>query len=151
MSKYAAVPAKEGFDSLSDENKVTVRAESAKLIAQDKLIFKFRAIKELLRCQIESTTSISRSDAHKMEKQVDFLLSTFRKIVRESGGSFTMTLELPNHISYDLFALRDEYEELEDAPLGPFYEEEDLNETSNFEDSIDHDGGAHIAEQKIAA
>lgn len=33
-----------------------------------------------------------------------------------------------NEIEYNLFDLRDWYEELEGTPLGSFYEEEDLNE-----------------------
>ena len=39
-----------------------------------------------------------------------------------------MILEMPNEVEYDLFDLRDLYAELEGSPLGPYYEEEDINE-----------------------
>lgn len=39
-----------------------------------------------------------------------------------------MILEMPDEVEYNLFDLRDLYAELEGSPLGPYYEEEDINE-----------------------
>ena len=59
---------------------------------------------------------------------MDLLLSAFRETVEKNGGRFKMILEMPDEVEYNLFDLRDLYAELEGSPLGPYYEEEDINE-----------------------
>lgn len=62
-------------------------------------------------------------------------------------------MNVPNHLSYNLFHLRDLYQKLEGTPLGPFYEQEDINETHRLEEIREEERQAriYVKDRKVAA
>ena len=132
MSKKVLVPADAVFSQFTEEQKSRILADVRKSSDTHLALTKFREIKEKTRAQLELEKKIGRSEVRTLEKHADLVLSAFRKHIEESGGSVEITVNIPNQVSINLFDLRDEYEELEGSPLGPFYEEEDINEANRL-------------------
>lgn len=132
MSKKVLVPADEVFNQFIDEQKSRISAYVRKSSDTDLALTEFRKIKERTRSHLEFEKKIGRSEVRTLEKQADLVLPAFRKDVEESGGSVEITVNIPNQVSVNLFDLRDEYEDLEGTPLGPVYEEEDINEANRL-------------------
>ena len=130
MSKDTTVSWEEIFDEFPDDQKAIILKQAEIDCQNDRAMIKFRSIKEVVRNRLRATTNLSASAIREIEKNTDFLLATFRQAVEEEGGKFTMVMDMPSHISYNLFDLRDEYEDIEGTPLGPFYEEEDINKAN---------------------
>ena len=131
MSTDTTVSWEEIFDEFPEDQKAIILKQAEIDYEHDGAMIKFRSIKEVVRNRLRATTSLSASAIREIEKNADFILATFRQAVEDEGGKFTMVMDVPNHISYNLFDLRDEYEDIEGTPLGPFYEEEDINEANN--------------------
>lgn len=131
MSNKVLVPADEVFNQFTDEQKSRILADVTKSSDTHLALTEFRNIKEKARSHLELEKKIGRAEVRTLEKQADLVLSAFRKHVQESGGSVEITVNIPDQISINLFDLRDEYEELEGSPLGPFYEE-DINEANRL-------------------
>lgn len=130
MPKDTTVSWEEIFDEFPEEQKAIILKQAEIDCEKDGATIKFRSIKEVVRNRLRSTTSLSASAIREIEKNTD-VLATFRQAVEEEGGKFTVVIDMPSHISYNLFDLRDECEDLEGTPLGPFYEEEDINEANS--------------------
>ena len=90
-------------------------------------------MKELQRESLRASKQLSSAEIREFEKNADLILSSFRKAVDTNGGQIKLVLNMPDEIEYNLFDLQDWYKEIEGTPLGPFYEEEDLNESDNHE------------------
>ena len=131
MSKDTTVSWEEIFDEFPEDQKAEILKQAEINYENDKAMIKFRSIKEVVRNLLRATTSLSASAIREIEKNTDIILAAFRQAVEKEGGSFTMVMDMPNHIAYNLFDLRDEYEDIEGTPLGPFYEEEDINEANS--------------------
>ena len=131
MSKDTTVSWEEIFDEFPEDQKAEILMQAEINYENDKAMIKFRSIKEVVRNRLRATTSLSASAIREIEKNTDIILATFRQAVEKEGGSFTIVMDMPNHIAYNLFDLRDEYEDIEGTPLGPFYEEEDINEANS--------------------
>ena len=131
MSKDTTVSWEEIFDEFPEDQKAEILKQAEINYENDKAMIKFRSIKEVVRNRLRATTSLSASAIREIEKNTDIILAAFRQAVEKEGGSFTMVMDMPNHIAYNLFDLRDEYEDIEGTPLGPFYEEEDINEANS--------------------
>ena len=131
MQKDITVSWEEIFDEFPEDQKAIILKQAEVDCQKDRAMIKFRSIKELVRNRLRSTTSLSASAIREIEKNTDFILATFRQAVEDEGGKFTLIMDVPNHISYNLFDLCDDYEDLEGTPLGPFYEEEDINEADS--------------------
>lgn len=128
------VPWDEIFEEFPDECKAELRAKSKLMCAKYRAILKFRVMKVLLREMLQTSTQLSSDDVRQFERNADTILSAFREAVEKKGGQIKLILSMPNEIEYNLFDLRDWYEELEGTPLGPFYEEEDQCETTEQDD-----------------
>lgn len=127
----SGTPWNEIFEELPEERKAKIRANSARMRAEHSAILKFRELKEVMRSQLESSKHLSSTEIQEIEKNADLILSFFRDTVNKNGGQIKIVLEMPNEVEYDLLKLRDLYEEFEGCPLGPYYEEEDINEANN--------------------
>ena len=121
------------FEELPEERKAKIRANSARMRDEHSAILKFRDLKEVMRSQIESSKQLSLTEIREIEKNADLILSFFCDTVNKNGGQIKIVLEMPNEVEYDLLKLRDLYEEFEGSPLGPYYEEEDINEAKEQE------------------
>ena len=132
MTRKVTVSWEEVFERLPKEEQVAIPRESEKLSVKYDAIIKFREVKELARKRIESSENLSPDAIREIEKHTDFLLSLFRQAIEAEGGKFKVEMEIPDLMPYNLFDLRDEYEDLEGTPLGPFYEEEDINEANRL-------------------
>lgn len=131
MPKDTTVSWEEIFDEFPEDQKAIILKQAEIDCANDGAMIKFRSIKEVVRNRLRATTSLSASPIREIEKNTDFILAAFRQAVEEEGGKFNVVMDMPSHMSYNLFDLRDEYEDLEGTPLGPFYEEEDINEANS--------------------
>ncbi len=134
MPNNVTVSWKEIFDQYPEDQKEKILERAKITIAQDKAMIKFRSIKEAVRNHLISSEDLCPSRIREIEKHTDLLLSVFRQVVESEGGKFKVEVNMPDHVSYNLFDLRDEYADLEGTPLGPFYEEEDINELNRQEE-----------------
>ncbi len=136
MAEKEGISLDEWIDGFPDDQKTEILSLAEKDIAEFGTVLKFRKIKDCVRESLETEAALERTEVRKIEKQTDLLLSTFRKVVESTGGKFKVLVELPDHNTYDLLKLRDDYEDLEGTPLGPFYEEKDSKEASNIADGF---------------
>lgn len=141
----------EWLDSFSEEQKTEILTLAEQDIADYGTILKFREIKELVRQSLATEFALGQTDIRDIEKQTDLLLTTFKKVIETMEGKFRVILELSNHRTYDLLKLRDDYENLEGTPLGPFYEEEDLIDGSNLAETLVDKGDRQEVNEKLAA
>ena len=132
MTRKITVSLEEVFARLPKDEQAAILRESAKLSVKIDAMIKFREVKELARKRLESSENLSPDAIREIEKHTDFLLSSFRQAIEAEGGKFKVVMEIPDLMPYNLFDLRDEYEKLEGSPLGPFYEEEDINEANRL-------------------
>lgn len=132
MTRKITVSWEEVFARLPKDEQAAILRESEKLSVKYDAIIKFRELKELARKRLESSENLSPVAIREIEKHTDFLLSSFRQAIEAEGGQLKVVMEIPDLMPYNLFDLRDEYEELEGSPLGPFYEEEDINEANRL-------------------
>ena len=123
-------PWEEIFEEYPEERKAKIRANSARVRAEHSAILSFRKLKKVMRSQLESSEQLSSSEILEKEKKADQILSFFRDAVISNGGQVKIVLEMPDQVEYDLYSLRDLYNEFEGVPLGPFYEEEDVSQTN---------------------
>lgn len=151
MAKMDGISLEEWLNSFPDDQKTEILSLAEKDIAEFGTVLKFRKIKDCVRESLETEAALERTEVRKIEKQTDLLLSTFRKVVESTGGKFRVLVELPDHNTYDVLKLRDDYEDLEGTPLGPFYEEEDINEISEVEGTTIEKGTERMVNEKVAA
>lgn len=132
MPKNVTISWEEIFDQYPEDQKRKIIERSKISIAKTKAMIKFRSIKEVVRNHLVSSENFCPSAVREFEKHTEFVLSVYRQVVESEGGKFKVEVDMPDHVSYNLFDLRDEYEEIEGTPLGPFYEEEDINEVNRL-------------------
>ena len=125
------VPFEEILAELPEERQAAIRASSKLMSAKYQAIIRFREMKELQRESLIASKRLGSAEIREIEKNADLILSSFRETVEANGGQIKLVLNMPDQIEYNLFDLRDWYEEIEGSPLGPYYEEEDLNEPDN--------------------
>ena len=121
------------------DEQAAISRESEKLSVKCDEMIKFREVKELARKRLESSENLNPDAIREIEKHTDFLLSSFREAIEAEGGKFKVVMEMPDLKPYNLFNIRDEYEKLEGSPLGPFYEEEDVNKANEEAEHTDKD------------
>ena len=129
--KRNGVPVEEILAELPEERQAAIRARSKLMSAKYQAIIRFREMKELQRESLIASKRLGSAEIREIEKNADLILSSFRETVEANGGQIKLVLNMPDQIEYNLFDLRDWYEEIEGSPLGPYYEEEDLNESDN--------------------
>lgn len=128
--KRDGIPWEDILEEFPEEQKTEMKASAARACAEHEAILKFREMKEVMRSQLKSTEQLSTTDVREIEKNADIVLSSFREAVNSNGGQVKIVLEMPDQVQYNLYKLRDLYHEIEGTPLGPFYEEEDINEAN---------------------
>lgn len=153
MTKKRASTREEVFAKLPKERQAELLAIREKFRREHRPMFRFRALKVLIRQQLETQENYTPDSIRQFEKHTDLLLSIYREVLEAEGGTFKVVMNLPNHDSYDLFHLRDLYAEIEGTPLGPFYEEEDINEINEQKELLEVERKSRFSneERKIAA
>ena len=139
MPKGRIVSWEEVSKGLPKDEQAAILRKSEKLSVKYDAMIKFREVKELARKRLELSESLSPDAIREIEKHTDFLLSSFRKAIEAAGGKFKVVMEIPDLRPYNLFDLRDEHEELEGSPLGPFYNEQDVNKANEEAEHTDED------------
>ena len=132
--KQIGVPVEEILAELPEERRAQIRARSKLMSAKYKAIMRFRKLKEQQRDMLKSSKQLGSAEIREIEKNADLILSSFREAVETNGGHIKLVLSMPDEIEYNLFDLRDWYEEIEGSPLGPYYEEEDINEANSTDE-----------------
>ena len=133
--KQNGVPVEEILAELPEERRAGILARSKLMSAKYQAIIRFRELKEQQRDMLKCSKKIGSAEIREIEKNADLILSSFREAVEANGGHIKLVLNMPDQIEYDLFDLRDWYEEIEGSPLGPYYEEEDINEANSHDES----------------
>ena len=136
-----------------EERQAEIRASSKLLSAKYQAIIKFRKLKEQQRDTLKSSKQIGLADIREIEKNTDLILSSFREAVETNGGQIKLVLSMPDEIEYNLFELRDWYEEIEGSPLGPYYEEEDINQANSHDESseVENTKQVLLQDEKVLA
>ena len=145
--KQNGVPWEEILEEFPEEERAEILASSELLSAKYQAIIKFRKLKEQQRDMLKSAKQLGSAEIREIEKNADLILSSFREAVETNGGQIKLVLSLPNEIEYNLFDLRDWYEEIEGFPLGPYYEEEDINEANSHDESSEHENTEQVFPQ----
>ncbi len=153
MTNSVTAPWGDVFDELPEDEKAKISEYCKESSAKFQALYKFRDLKIVLRNHLESSTNLSPEAIREIEQHTDYLLATFRKIVEDEGGTFKILLDMPSLVPYNLFDLRDEYKDCEGTPLGPFYEEEDINEANRLaeEREIEKQESGFDESMKVAA
>ena len=144
MTKKCSISWEEYSESLPDDLKASIAEDRFKDRWKFRVMSRFREIKELVREHLRTEKNLDTEDIRQIEKHADLLLSVYRKIIEKEGGKFKVKMNVPNHVPYNLFHLRDSYQKLEGTPLGPFYEEEDINEANRLEEIREEERQARI-------
>lgn len=144
MNNKEIVSWDEIFEGLPEDQKVTILESDRK----DRQMFQsmaiFRQLKEIVREHLNKHEQLDPESIRKIEKHADLLLAIFRTVAEREGGNFKVLIEMPNHKSYNLFELRDLYHDFEGTPLGPFYEEEDINEANRLEELREDESSPNV-------
>ena len=145
--KQNGVPVEEILAELPEERRAGILARSKLMSAKYQAIIRFRELKEQQRDMLKCSKKIGSAEIREIEKNADLILSSFREAVETNGGQIKLVLSMPDEIEYNLFDLRDWYEEIEGSPLGPYYEEEDINEANSHDEWSEVDNTEQVLSQ----
>ena len=145
--KPNGVPWEEILAEFPEERQAEIRASSKLMSDKYQAIIKFRELKEQQRDMLKSAKQLGSAEIREIEKNADLILSSFREAVETNGGQIKLVLSMPDEIEYNLFDLRDWYEEIEGSPLGPYYEEEDINEANSHDESSEFENTEPVLSQ----
>lgn len=86
----------EVMNGLIPERCRKIEARAAELIAEEMTLRQLRHARKLTRVKIAKKLGITQDSVSRLERRSDLLLSTLRKTVEATGGSFSLVAQFPD-------------------------------------------------------